>query len=760
MYKTNQTLDPVIRPRIMIVEDEFIFASYLQHHLEGLGYEVFANVTSAEEALRLLAENQADLVMMDILLQGNMNGIEAAEVIRDEWGVPIVFLTAYADTDILERAKLTYPFGYLLKPVNTRDLKITVEMALYVWKLDTARRKAEENRRLSEEKFRHIIESTPMGMHFYHLESDGRLIFTGANPSADRIMGIRYQNLIGKTIGEVFPFLIKMDILAICREVAAGRLCTQSLESDYNDYGTYRYFEVWIFQTSHNNIAVEFTEVTARKKAENDLLKLNRQLEQSSRNFKNMAVKAEHATMAKSLFLANMSHEIRTPLNAILGFSQLMRDDQELSFRQKTRIETINRNGEHLLTLLNDILDLSKIESGHLNLDPLCFDLHSLLTDLVSLFRPRANAKRLIFDVEGIDRLEKYIVSDAKKLRQVLLNVLVNAVKFTNAGGIRLRVWSEPAIQGETETVLLVFLVEDTGPGIKKEDLDTIFEPFAQTSLGRTKTEGTGLGLAISRQFARLMGGDLTVTSEFAKGSTFRLETKAEIGSADQMPENFPGKSVVQLENHQPSSKILVVEDDEDNRLLVVQELERVGFKVEEAKNGVETLAKFLNWKPHLIIMDQQMPVMNGDEAIKKIRQYPRGGQVKIIMLSADATDENRNKAIRAGADDFMTKPVSLTLLLEKIRISIGVEYIYAEPDGKEKILSGSLLSLNREMLAVLPPELRQEIYESAIRSRHDRLLELTQKVAAIDPEMSRALRSLIAEFDYETLFQLFSLGE
>ena len=491
-------------------------------------------------------------------------------------------------------------------------------------------------------------------------------------------------------------------------------------------------------------------DITERKNDEVKLIKINQQLEATVAIANEMAFQAQVATNAKSRFLANMSHEIRTPLNVILGFSQLMQNDLSISPKQKLQLETINHSGEHLLALLNDILELSKIEAGGQSLNQSTFDLQVLFGDLVLVYRQKAENKKLTLDTDGFKNVPQYIIGDEQKLRQVLINLLSNAVKFTDTGGVQLRAWVEA--KGAKE-IQLVVLVEDSGLGIQKEDMERLFESFEQTKSGIFSGEGTGLGLAISRQFARLMGGDVSVTSEVGKGSIFRLEILVKIGSETMLETKLDRRQVLGIEDEQPRYKVLVVDDMEASRSLLKQFLASAGFDVFEADSGRVAIELFASIRPELILMDQRMPAMDGNEAIRRIRRNVGGKLVKIITITADATNETRRLTLEAGADDFLMKPFRSQKLFEKISLLLGVRYIYSEALQAE----GTTHTLKKEMLTGIPLEMKKQMVEAAICCRQDHLYKLVQQISVNDADMSEKLSDLITKFDYETLIQLFS---
>src|SRR5947209_14838046 len=370
-----------------------------------------------------------------------------------------------------------------------------------------------------------------------------------------------------------------------------------------------------------------------------------------------------------------MSHEIRTPMNAILGFSQLMLRDQDLTQRQCQYLGTINRSGEHLLALINDILEMSKSEAGRTTLNLSTFDLPALLKDLEMMFRVRTEEKNLSFSVEMIGAVPQYIVTDINKLRQVFINVLGNAIKFTEQGGVGLRVRADR--QGANGPQLRVE-IEDTGPGISPDEQVKLFRQFEQTKTGQQAGTGTGLGLAISREFVRLMGGAITVNSQVGKGSVFIIHLPLKEGEAQAVPAKDKPRHVLRLQPGQAKCRVLIADDIEDNRQLLAQLLAPVGFEIRLATNGAEAVLEFEKWRPHLILMDFRMPVMDGHEAIRRIRAMAGGKEPKMIAVTASAMEANRLDLMAIGADDFLSKPFREVELFQKIHTHAGVEYVYA----------------------------------------------------------------------------------
>ncbi|CAN1212839.1 hypothetical protein TUMEXPCC7403_21720 [Tumidithrix helvetica PCC 7403] len=379
---------------------------------------------------------------------------------------------------------------------------------------------------------------------------------------------------------------------------------------------------------------------------------------------------AEAANRAKSTFLSNMSHELRTPLNVILGFSQLLVADDSLDLDQKEEVEHINASGNHLLSLINDILEMARIEAGQITFTAGSFDLYELLDRLEGMFQRQAQFKDLQLKfIRSLDKLPQYIETDKSKLSQVLINLLGNAIKFTEAGSVTLRV--------TYDRDRLFFAVEDTGSGIESSEIDTLFQPFIQSKRKDPRQEGTGLGLPISRQFVELMGGALTAESQLGVGSTFEfyIPFKPAQISSSQITRRAIG-----LAPNQTKYRILVVDDLWANRQPLVKLLLLLGFEVKEAGSGEEAIALWDSWQPHLIWMDMRMPKVDGYMATSQIRTKERQQQkapTKILALTASAFEEERTRVLAVGCDDFIRKPYQEKIILQKLTEHLGVQYIY-----------------------------------------------------------------------------------
>ncbi|MEG4856774.1 PAS domain S-box protein [Microcoleus sp. K1-B6] len=459
---------------------------------------------------------------------------------------------------------------------------------------------------------------------------------------------------------------------------------------------------------------------------------------------------AETANRAKSMFLSNMSHELRTPLNAILGFTQLMSYDPVLTPEIQQDLAIVNRSGEHLLELINDILDLSKIESGQMTLSLSDFDLKFLLISIEEMLRIKAQSKGLKLIVERDPNLPEFVHSDEKKLYQVLVNLLGNAIKFTKKGSVTLRVRSE---QIDQTSCHLCFEIEDTGVGIAPTEIDSLFKAFVQAEAGNKLNQGTGLGLAISQRFVKLMGSQIRVQSTLNHGTIFYFELGVKLPQSVCLGSELLKQRVIGIAPGQPTYRILVVEDVEENRRLLVKLLTSVGFEVRQATQGVEALSLWESWSPHLIWMDLRMPIMDGYTATKRIREHSQGQETVIIALTASAFEEEREKALMAGCDDFMSKPFQERLVFDKLAQHLGVEYIYTVVGKEAQQLFVD--SVSPEDLAVMSSQWLEEMYQAAYYVDPEVMNELIKQIPASKSILSSSLIDSVNNFNYDQIMDL-----
>ncbi|MBK5965299.1 hypothetical protein CCR95_14695 [Thiocystis minor] len=467
---------------------------------------------------------------------------------------------------------------------------------------------------------------------------------------------------------------------------------------------------------------------------------------------------AELANRAKSAFLANMSHEIRTPLNAILGFAQVLMRAPELSAEHRNQLATILRSGQHLLALLNDILDIAKIEAGRLTCERAPFDPAALIRETEAIFRPRAHDQGLALSV-AIHQLPRRVAGDALKLRQVLINLVSNAIKFTRSGTVIL---SAEGRGGER----IHFSVADTGMGIAPDELDRIFDPFTQAESGRVTQGGTGLGLALSRQFVRLMGGALSVASVPGQGSRFTFAlTLPPVAVAEPAP-LAPRGRILGLEPDQPLQRVLVADDLEDNRAPLCALLNALNprppvLEIREAANGREAVEIWKTWQPQVIFMDMRMPVMSGEEATRAIkarmRERPKAVRSIVVALTASAFDEQRDHFLAIGCDAFARKPFEADELLDILERHAGLRLARDTAPPPAPPTPSLSPAVAAERLAAYPAEWRAALEQAVELADFERISALLEAIRGRDPALEKTLGHWAYRFDLESFMALYA---
>ncbi len=448
---------------------------------------------------------------------------------------------------------------------------------------------------------------------------------------------------------------------------------------------------------------------------------------------------ANAANLSKSTFLSNMSHEIRTPMNAILGYSQLLQDDDNLTKTQQENLKTINRSGEHLLELINDILDMSKIEAGRVTLKETNFSFRELLKEVEQLFKLKAEQKNIEFSFKLDGKIPKAIVADESKVKQVIINLIGNALKFTSTGFVKVTV--------ETAANNLMFVkVKDSGKGILKEEQETVFKPFEQAQKGAIVKGGTGLGLAISKKLANLMEGDIEVESEFNQGSEFIFSFKYIEGEESTLVENVEMLKVEALSLEMKGYKVAIVDDRFENRDILYKKLNPLGFITRMAENGLEAVELYKEWKPDMILMDVVMPIMNGVEATRQILNIAGNHDVKIFVVSASALESEQKKIMELGATIFIKKPVIFDELLAEMKDKAGVKFIY----------QSNQIETKNEGIAASPKDVPEVLKTKLINAAAEGDFMLLQDVLeALEKETNKSFKIIedyIDEMEFEAI--------
>ena len=628
------------------------------------------------------------------------------------------------------------------------QMAISIENSLLYNNLETQVAERTRELRESEERFRTIFENAPVMINSF--DEDGRCLLW--NRQSEKRLGYSEQEIksCDDPLSLFYPDPTTLEL--VNRRISEANGTFHEYGVRCKD-GSVR-FQLWAnFRLPSHAVISVGHDITAWKKNEADL--------QAAKET------AEAANQAKSIFLANMSHELRTPLNAILGFAQIMARNGISDLQQRENLAIISRSGEHLLTLINQVLDLSKIEAGRITLDEGNFNLRDMLSELEDMFRIQADKKALELVFNCSEDVPPHIRSDEVRLRQVLINLLNNALKFTKQGGVILSVGVAESENAKAQIRKLRFEIRDTGPGIASEELGRLFEPFAQSETGRQAREGTGLGLPISRKFVQLMGGDITVRSEPGRGMTFAFDIQAGVAKPPDTETLPPTRRAVALELGQPRYRILIADDRVENRKVLVSLLNPFGFDLREACDGQETLEIWETWKPHLIWMDIRMPIMSGYEVTKKIRdaevgmknEMPEVRDTLIIAVSARAFGEERHIALSEGCDNFLRKPFREEMLHELMSRHLGVRFVYenTEDHGQE---TESRQVLSRESLSVLPEDVLAQFRRVVLIADFTAAMRLTEQIRLEHPSLAEALADLLNDFRFDRLQELFGKEE
>lgn len=599
----------------------------------------------------------------------------------------------------------------------------------------TWQKQAEETLQQSEKKFRQLYESLRDGIAATDLQ--GHIV--ESNPI--------FQQMIGYEVAEIYALTHPQITPVKWHDLEKTIIETQVMTRGYSDLyekeyihkdGTIipvelRAYLTYDEQNDPVGMWAVIRDITERKHAEYELIYAKESAEQAK-------LQADMANQAKSTFLANMSHELRTPLNGILGYTQILTRDRDLSVKQREGIQIIHRSGEYLLTLINDVLDLSKIEAGKIELYPTEFKFNDFVRGITDLFSMRAQQKNITFSYKPLSDLPINVLADEKRLRQILINLLGNAIKFTQQGGVSLKI--------EYFHEKMHFQIEDTGHGIAANDLDKIFQPFEQVGDRSYKAEGTGLGLPITKRLIERMGGEIHVTSVLGKGSTFWVELNLPAIERSDTETQAVRKTIIGFVGK--SRRLFVIDDKWENRSVMVNLLTPLGFTVLEASNGQEGLDKVVEIQPDLVITDLVMPVVDGFEFVRRLRKMPQFTTIPVIAASASVFDYHQERSITAGCNDFIAKPFHADTLLDLLSQYLQLQWIYEESTTEE------IAELSPDAPIILPPEEHIKVlYGFAMMGDIAGILENLDKLEKENDQwmaFTRKIRQLAKNFEEEEI--------
>jgi PAS domain S-box-containing protein len=657
----------------------------------------------------------------------------------------------FTENRILTRSGERIPVEWYGRPVSNKQGSFDYFFGIG---LDiTDRKKAEESLRESEHRFRTLFNNS--ADCFFVLDESG---LVDCSEKTCEVLQYSKEELVGKFPSDFSPpFQPTGNSSAVLsKEIIQSALAGNPQLFKWQHQrknGTLLDAEISLASISIDGkpyTQAIMRDITERLRIEEELkthqLNLEKLVIERTSDLEAAKLEAESANQAKSAFLANMSHELRTPLNAIMGFTQLMTREKTSAKEHQEYLNIINRSGDHLLTLINELLDLSKIEAGHATLVNEPIDLTNILKSIKEMTLLQLKNKDVVFLEEYDDVIPEFISGDESRLKQILLNLLTNAAKFTRKGHISLSV----SVMNEE----LVFEIRDTGFGISEKEMPMLFTPFEQTTSGKVAKEGSGLGLAISRNLIRMMGGDITITSKPNLGTLVRFYIPFEKASPIKPKPITEQRSIIGLASGQVPPLVMVVDDDDDNRLLLLNLLQSIGFETIEAKNGREGIEKCAENNPQIIFMDMQMPVMNGLEAtqaIKSINQHS-----KIIALSASAFDHEKKRILAAGCDSYIQKPYTISEILESIQSLLKIVYEYAA-DSEIKASPAPHRKLEPEKaFSNLPADLIKEMENAVYSLDKDTIQNKIRMVRELgETTLADKLDNLAENYEYDAILKI-----
>lgn len=738
---------------LLIIDDNPTNLGVMVNYLEEFGFDIMI-ARNGEQGIKRAQHAHPDIILLDVMMPG-IDGFETCRCLKQDeitHAIPIIFMTALTSTEDKVKGFAVGGVDYITKPVQQEEALARITTHLRIKKLTHHLQQANQsltelNNHLeekvaqrttalqrSEEHLRRIVENMPVMLCAF----DESGVIIRWNTECERVTGFSAQEIINNPHG--LQWLCpqeqqRQQWLELITKEQIFRGLEFTLVAKDDTIKTITWFnisaEVPIVGWANWLIGMDITE---RKQIEVEL-------QRAKEN-------AEVANRAKSTFLANMSHELRTPLNGVLGYAQILQRDHTLTPKQRKGINIIRRSGDYLLTLINDILDLSKIEADKMELYPVDIDFNEFIRGIVELFAIRAQQKNIAFLYEPLSHLPVGVRTDDKRLRQILINLLGNAIKFTEKGGVTLKV----SYSGQK----FRFQVEDTGCGIAAEDLTTIFKPFRQVgSHDAAKAEGTGLGLSITERLVSMMGGEIHVSSRLKQGSVFWFELDLPV-VFDLVKSKQPVEAPIIGFEGIPR-KILIIDDKLENCLVIVHLLKPLGFDIIEASNGQEGIEKAMVFSPDLIITDLVMPVMDGFEVVRRLKNISALASIPIIASSASVFESDQQKSLMAGCSAFLPKPFQANLLLELLQELLDLKWVYGQvTEFSEQIRH--IVNEDSELFVEPSKKQAQILLDFALMGDIRGILESLDILEQEQPELSHfvdKIRQLAKNFEEEKICEV-----
>jgi len=786
--------------QILIVDDEPVNLQVIANFLSLQQHYNIVQATSGMEAIALIKDGlKPDAILLDVMMP-KMTGYEVTKKLREKWQLtelPILLLTAKNQVEDLVVGLEVGANDYMTKPVSKKELlarvKTHLSLKTLTADLDSATKASQMVAseivlsKLLEKMMHIVIENAGAEKGFLLLPQHNQWFIEAewqvdneevtvlqslAIEQSDQLSAniIHYvvrtkENVVLKDATEDGNFTRDSYIVkhqsksVLCAPLLNQGRLTGILYLENNlTTGAFTQNRLKVLNLLSSQIAISIENSFLYNNLEQKVTERTSELEQEIVVRKQAEKTAQVANQAKSTFLANMSHELRSPLNAILGFAQILTRSQRLDKENQENVGIISRSGEHLLSLINQVLDLSKIEAGRTTLNENHFDFYRLLGDLEDMFHLKADDKRLQLLFEREPSVSQYLYTDEVKVRQVLINLLNNALKFTVDGGITVRVNAKTIVQANLnqQQSLIEFEIEDTGPGIEPDELGDLFKAFVQTSTGKQSQEGTGLGLPISRKFVQLMGGDVIVSSEVGQGTTFKFHIECQLSEANNIKKPAHEKRVIALAPDQPRYRILIVDDKWSSRQLLIKLLNPLGFELREAENGQEAVEVWNEWQPHLIWMDMRMPVMDGYEATQQIREHTKGQATAIVALTASVLEEERAVILDAGCDDFLRKPFKEGDIFDLMHKHIGVKYVYEDSGKAGESDDDAEVEDLKSAITQLPSDLLTQLQEAVETGDLQAMLPIIEAIGKTNKPLANTIAKLVHGFRFDTLQEIF----